>query len=365
MKKILITVLCLIIICSCDDSGGSGSSDVGSESGGSRATPRDQIMITGVPLGAPECVSDADCFGDQLCNPNHNFCQNAPDAMCAASEECQSLGHCTSVGGSCRAVTINDCRQSSRCRDCRCTLSQGECIFTPQSSMDSSGTAAGTEAGTVAGTIAGIEYPDGPDCAQFNSMCEPGTFTDRDCETNSRCVENGLCRASDDGSTCVFYITDIYCTESAECGSSGLCRASDDGTQCVFYATYTYCRNSRACQDEGLCEPSVDGSECVFYATDEICARLDYGEVCRGYGLCIADYDGSRCLATDQSCAQSSVCRADYLCRASADGAECIFYATDHYCAESEECMTSNRCRADVYGSGCTYTHEGCGVRVP
>lgn len=117
-----------------------------------------------------DCRQSARCVQKGLCTHHKGVCQAASDADCRQSKACKDLGHCTArngtcadtwgygtcvvstepgydrcclfcrqfgwchaqVGGRCRALSDDDCRQSDVCRQAgQCTALNGSCEMAP------------------------------------------------------------------------------------------------------------------------------------------------------------------------------------------------------------------------------------------
>lgn len=296
--------------------------------------------------GTPPCTDGAlRCAGDVV-----EICVGgvwAPDANCAAGEQCQA--------GECVPGCVADCGDRN-CGDDGCGSECGFCG--PGGICDDGGHCA--DAPAVCGDDVCAPTEGCGDCpVDCGNCCGDGQCAaDEDCVTcasDCGCAEGETCDA--DQAICEACVPQCTGRECGDDGCGGQCGACADGVACELGLCAV------------ACAPRCDGRDCGPDGCGGACGACGNGDRCAedgqcgpppptcGNGVCGPDEDCATCPQDCGACCGNGAC---------ANGESCASCAADCGCADGERCADDrNACVAECVpqcdGRNCG--EDGCGGR--
>ena len=321
------------------------------------------------------CNSDADCLGNESCDPETNQCVVIPPpAACSETDPCEEEGTvCDVESGEC--ITVAQCQGDADCEgNEECNTDTNRCQTRSDSRPDGDclENADGCEAGETCaaeadenGNIVGVCV-----IATSGTACE----SDADCRDGTECnrAENECMALSEDppdsdcfdggesceaGETCAFDGERGVCvvaTTGNDCESDADCR---DNTECNFDTKECVERSENApdsdCLEQGQgCEP---GETCAFDGERGVCVVATSGADCQGDADC---RDNTFCNAETNQCEEASEptgCSQEEPCEnpgevCDLENNECVLTAGGTSCDTSEDCRSDEVCAESLEG---------------
>lgn len=315
------------------------------------------------------CLRNDECKQKGLCAVNaRGECYANDDSICKQSRFCRYVGECTlsEEEGRCIAKTLDDCRNSTACKDSkRCVPSGGECIQINPGFCRISSARCSTHGECSLDSIRNvcIARTDN-DCASSQACtmlgrCSVDTATNTcvtriaaDCARSEGCANDGKCHlgGSESARTCVVL-------SHQDCLASKGCKEVKDKTtsRCAFDEARsrtcvngdTLCQSLEGCSNEGKCTWSTEKLACIISSDDDCKSSL----LCSLAKRCTfltspTDVALNRCVSADlDACQTKTECINDGKCKT--QGGNCVA-DKDADCAVSVNCRLEGRCKLDA-----------------
>ncbi len=248
-----------------------------------------------------ECIADADCGGDLVCDPANNACVPCHDSSSAGVDSGCSAAAPTCVGSgasaTCEACDSDDdcatgevCDPSNACVGCFDDAAPGAvdsgCAMGAPACVSDGGSATCEECDVDAACGAGEVCDESNSCVACEDTEGPGAVDSGCSEETPACIGGG------DDAVCVECAADGDCEEGTVCGPEAICVVCHDDADAGA--------TDHGCSDETPACVEVDGGgvTCVECETDAECPGTN---VCSAAGTCVG------CLDTDED----TVCDSD------------------------------------------------------
>ena len=347
----------------------------------------------------PECTSNADCTGGEVCWSN--TCTTCvADSECNSGEICGDDGLCQpeggSSGGSTGCTSNADCTGGKICWNDTCTtcIADSECdsgevcgndgLCQPEgSSGGDGGSSGGSDGGGSTGCTSNAECTGGKVC--WNNTCTT-CIADSECDSGEICGNDGLCQpegssggdGGSSGGTPTAALGDS-CSDDSDCGSNLKCVSFGSGTSLC----------SRTCVGDGSTDDCPTDYKCVTNPqtlnTQNGTDKRPVFRMCKhesqasgsDTGYPFSTPVGGSC-ANDSNTCQSGVCGfeengvCDSGCAANADcgaGQACWKYGSvKMICTQSlaslgqpgDSCSSASECDSGICAGACSSSGNYC-----